>query len=74
MSIRAMSSAGLSAQLTVIVSLTVPTASVALTTAVCPTDSLMSGLLELLEPLQLRDHFVGAERQQRRAIQPVFVA
>ena len=45
----------MSALLTVIVSLTVPTASVALTTAVWPTDSCDAGLLEFLEALQLRD-------------------
>ena len=32
-----------------------------------------AGLLEFLEPLQFGDHSVGAERQQRRAVQALFV-
>ena len=63
----------MSVPLTVIVSLTVPTDSVALTTAVWPTDSWMSVCFEFLEALQLRDDAVLAERQQRRAIQPLLV-
>ena len=50
MSMRATSSAGSSALLTVIVSLTVPTESVAFTTAVWPTDSWMSVPWNFLNP------------------------
>src|SRR5919204_668636 len=49
-SMRARSSAGLSALLTVIVSLTAPIDSVALTTAVCPTESRTSVYSNFLKP------------------------
>jgi len=49
-SMRAMSSAGMSLLLTVIVSLTVPTDRVAFTVAVCPTESEMSVCSNFLKP------------------------
>ena len=50
MSMRATSSAGMSVPLTVIVSLTVPTAIVTLTVAVCPTESEMLVCSYFLNP------------------------
>ena len=73
MSMRAMSSAGMSAPLTVIVSLTRADRQRRVHDRGLADRQLNVGPFEFLESLQLRDDAVLAERQQRRAIETFFV-